>query len=190
MRARGVVALEGAGVGAGFDCHVGDRHALVDRQRGETETTEFQRHVGGAIDADPVYQRQYHVLSGRVRPRAAAQCHTDTFLDPHAELAGGQGDVEIGRAEADAQRIEGAGSTGSPPPIAAPRITIRDTGSGFATAWRSPILAPGPSEQGGAGIALCGQRVHCCSQIVDRAFGAARADRPLLPKRHGRAARL
>ena len=112
VRARGVVALEGAGVGAGFDCHVGDRHALVHRQRAEAGTTEFQRRVGGAIDADPVNQRQDHVLSGHVRPGAAAQRHTDTFWDPHPELAGGQGGGEIGRAEADTQRIERAGGAG------------------------------------------------------------------------------
>ena len=99
-------------IGAAFDGHVGDGHALIDSERGHAGTSEFQRRIRRAVRADAADQLQDHVFASDEGAGLAGQLDADAGGDAHPELAHGQGAGEVGGAEADAQRVEGASGAG------------------------------------------------------------------------------
>ena len=62
-----LVDVADAVLAAGFDGHVGQRHAVFERERCDAVAGEVHRAVGRAVDADLADDGEDQILGGQVR---------------------------------------------------------------------------------------------------------------------------
>ena len=103
-----LVRRDEAGLGAGLDRHVADRHAAFHRERADRFAGVFDRVAGAARGADLADDGEDDVLGGDVRRQLAVDRHAHVLrLDLHQRLRR-QHVLDLGGADAIGQRAERA----------------------------------------------------------------------------------
>ena len=97
-----------AGAGAGFDGHVAEGHAALHRKRPHRVAGIFDDIAGAAGRADLGDDRQRHVLGRDAERQRAVHGHAHVPGFGHQQRLRGQHMLDIGGADAEGDRAEGA----------------------------------------------------------------------------------
>ena len=103
-----LVRRDQAGLGAGLDRHVADGHALVHRQAADGRAAVFDDVAGAAGDADLLDDGQHQVLGGYATAERTLDVDRQRLRLALQQALRGQHVADLGGADAEGQRTEGA----------------------------------------------------------------------------------
>jgi hypothetical protein len=103
-----LVRRDQAGSRTALDAHVADRHARLHPERANRRPAVLEDMASAAADADTAQQRQDDVLGGDTGMEPSLDAHLERPRSPLEQRLRREDVLDLGRADAECQRAEGA----------------------------------------------------------------------------------